>query len=153
MLSPTGAPYRVIQFTIANLQEARDSNLPAIEVYNNLVNLEFILGLAILMPLLQTLNWLNKTLQERGLLLLDAVRAVHDAHKEIAKNYLQPDTAFQGSPFVDYTDFSEMQCVLIEMKGIGYPSCLPSRKKCHFAHSVWQRDCESTEVGQGTRSL
>ena len=122
-------------------EATRESNLPAIEAYNNLVNLEFILGLLILMPLLHTLNCLSKTLQEGGLLLLDAVRAVHDAHEEIAKNYLQPQTAFQGSPFMDYTDVGKWvqygsietgaRCLLVLL------SCVLPAKACETC-PFWQ---------------
>lgn len=90
------------------LQETRNGrDLHALEVFNNLVNLRCIMGMAVMLPLLRRLSVLIKILQENDLLILDALRAVRAAHEDIAAYYLRAGTAFQGTPFLLYNELGK----------------------------------------------
>lgn len=83
-----------------HLQEAKvEKDMHAREVYNSLVNLEFLLDLLVMLPLLRSLNSLVKVLQTRELYLQDAITAIRDTQTAIAERYLSRQKSFTGSPF------------------------------------------------------
>lgn len=94
--------------TLQETRNAASKDRPhAIEVYNTITNLEVILGLATMLPLLCTLNNLIKILQERDLFVHDAIHAVRSAHQTIAERYLSASFAFQGTSFLMFHELGK----------------------------------------------
>lgn len=87
-------------------------------VYQNLCDLETLLGLASVVPLMEAIQSLTKFAQSRDVGISDFVAVVKQWHIQLYSLYMDPSIAFKGNEFSLYKDFTKIQWDTILMKWV-----------------------------------
>jgi hypothetical protein len=80
------------------------------------VDIDLLLSLACFIPLLDTVHYLIKLSQARDIFICDFMQAIKLCQEELARKFIDADTAYNISDFQQYTSLISMTCENIPLK-------------------------------------